>query len=209
MLVEEVLNLLPRRRLPFRTMERSHALEASWHGLEAVFYADPQTPELELRRKLLAFVRSGGILFTSSSWPAGNRAPLEAPPHLTFRLYKLGAGKLAIAKEEDPDPYEVACDLQAVMGRDRDALRLFNGTAVNAVYRASPDGRKAAVHLVNYSRKKGMPFSLYMRDSFQSAQLLSPETPDAVRLEFEPQFDGGAELALPPIDVYGMVALEA
>jgi hypothetical protein len=209
MLVHEVLNLLPRRRLPFRTIERSRALKASLRRLEAVFYADPQPPEPELRRELLAFARSGGTLFTSSSWPPGNSAALEAPSHLTFRLYKIGAGNLAIAKEEDPDPYEVACDLQEVMGRNRDALRLFNGTSVNCVYRATPDGRRAAVHLVNYSRREGMPFALYMRDHFRSATLLRPGTSDEVRLDFQTQSDGGAELFLPPIDVYGMVALEA
>lgn len=207
-LVHEVMNLLPRRRLPFRTIERSGALSAPLDGVKAVFFADRQPPEAELRKKLLGFARSGGVLLAHAAWPGTEGTPVEAPAHLAFRLHRLGRGMLGVARESSPDPYELACDIQALMGRGNEALRLFNGTSMNCVYKASGDGRKAAVHIVNYSCKAGLGVSLYLRGRYRSARLLSPPADSAVPLQFVPQPDRGSELKLPPIDVYGVVALE-
>jgi hypothetical protein len=208
-LAYEVMNLLPRRRLPYRPVDHDHALAAPMHGIEAVFCADSRPPEPALRKRLLQFANSGGKLFTRTAWTDPPTEPMEAAPHLVFDLFPLGKGTLAVAKEDEPDPWEVACDVQAVMGRDKDALRLFNGTSVNCVYKASPDDAEAAVHLVNYSRRNGLPFALYLRRRFESAKLYTPESGDGIPLKAEPQMDGGIELLLPPIEVYGLVVLKA
>jgi hypothetical protein len=50
---------------------------------------------------------------------------------------------------------------------------LFNGMSMNCVFRSAPGGSRAAVHFVNYSRKAGIPASLYLKKQYRSAQLLS------------------------------------
>jgi hypothetical protein len=208
-MVHELMNLLPRRRLPFRAIERTGASSAPLDGVKAVFYADHQPPDAALRKRLLSFAGSGGVLLTRAAWPGMQGSPVEAPAHLAFRLHRLGKGTFGVAASSRPDPYELACDIQSLMGRNNDALRLFNGASMNCFYKAPAAGRKAAVHIVNYACSAGLAVSLYLRERYRSARFLSPHASSAVPLRFFSQPDGGIELKLPPIDVYGVVALEA
>ena len=66
---EEAINLLPRIRQPFRVIARSRAAGASFDGLQAIYYLDPEAPSAALREKLIAFAKDGGILFVPSKWP--------------------------------------------------------------------------------------------------------------------------------------------
>lgn len=208
-LAEEVLNLLPRGRQPFRVITRSLALGASFTGLQAIFYADQEPPDPKLRQKLIAFVKGGGILFVPAKWPNPEGSAIPAEAYLLFGLRTLGKGRLAVAKEDEPDPSDFVAHIQIIMSHRYDPLHLYNGSSVNCLYQISPQGRQAVVHLLNYSRRReDLNAYLYMRAPFRSSRFVSPEVASPVVLELVPEEGGGVDLSVPPFAVYGAVELE-
>jgi hypothetical protein len=207
---EETLNLLPRLREPSRVIARSHAVGASFDGLQAIYYTDQEPPDTALRAKLLAFARGGGILFVPSKWPnpEGPLAPAEA--YLLFSLHTMGKGRLAVCKEEQPDPYDLTADIQNIMSHRNDPIRLYNASSMNFFYQTSAQGKQGVVHLLNYSRRPASDGPLfYVKEPQRTARLVSPELASPAELHWNPQEAGGSELSLPKISVYGAVELES
>jgi len=206
---EEALNLLPRIRQPFRVMARSRAAGASFTGLQAVFYVDREPPDAALRQKLVAFAQGGGILFVPSNWPNPEGPPAPAEPYLLFNVRALGKGRLAICKEDQPDPYDLVADIQNVMSHRNDLFRLYNASSMNFFYQTSAQGRQGVLQLLNYSRRPATDGPLfYVKEPHRSARLVTPEIASPRELDFAPQEAGGAELSVPLISVYGAVELE-
>ena len=209
---EEALNLLPRLREPFCVISRSQALAASFNGLQGIFYVDQAPPNPKLRQKLIAFVNGGGTLFVRAKWPnpEGSQIQLSsAETYLLFNERKLGKGRLAVAKEDDLDPYFTCADIQNIMSHQGDPVRLYNGSAMNYFFQGSPQGRKEVIHVLNYSRRSGGDHALiYVKTPYRSARFVSPEIASPVELQWVPREAGGAELYLPAISVYGAVQLE-
>jgi hypothetical protein len=207
---EETLNLLPRLREPARVIARSRAASASFDGLQAIYYTDQEQPDAALRAKLLAFVRGGGILFVPSKWQNPEGPPAAAEAYLLFNLHTLGKGRLAVCKEEAPDPYDLTMDLQNIMSHRNDPIRLYNASSMNFFYEISAQGKQGVIHLLNYSRRPASDGPLfYVKEPHRTARLLSPELASPAELHWNPQEAGGSELSLPKISVYGAVELES
>jgi hypothetical protein len=207
---EETLNLLPRLREPSRVFARSRAATASFEGLEAIYYTDQEPPDAALRAKLLAFARGGGILFVPSKWSNPEGPPIAAEAYLLFNLHTLGKGRLAVCKEEQPDPYDLTADLQTIMSHRYDPIRLYNASSMNFFYETSAQGKQGVIHLLNYSRRPASDGPLfYVKEPHRTARLVSPELASPTELHWAPQEAGGSELSLPKISVYGAVELES
>jgi hypothetical protein len=206
---EEALNLLPRIRQPFRVMARSRAAGASFNGLQAILYVDREPPVPELRQKLIAFAQGGGTLFVPSQWPNPQGPPAPAEPYLLFSVRALGKGRLAVCKEDQPDPYDLVADIQNIISHRNDLFRLYNAPSMNFFYQTSAQGRQGVIHMLNYSRRPASDGPLfYVKEPHRSARLESPEIASPAELQWAPQEAGGAELSLPRISVYGAIELE-
>ena len=206
---EEAVNLLPRLRQPFRVIARSRAATASFAGLQAIYYVDKEAPDAELRKKLMAFATGGGILFVPSKWPNPEGPAAAAEPYLLFNMRTVGKGRLAVCKEDQPDPYDTVADIQNIMSHRNDLLRLYNAPSANFLYATSAQGRQGVIHLLNYSRRAGSDGPLfYVKEPHKSARLASPELASPAELQWAPQAAGGAELTLPRLAVYGAIDLE-
>jgi hypothetical protein len=213
---EDVLNMLPRLREPFRVISRTRATDASFDGLEGILYVDQEPPDAGLRRKLTAFVNGGGTLFVPSKWPNPEGLPIQvssAEAYLLFTLRRLGKGRLAVAKEEKPDSYFTCMDVQNILSHRGDPARLYNGASMNYFFQASAQGRQGVIHVLNYSRRPGSDNVLiYLKSPWRSARFVSPEAAAPVALQWtahnSPYEVGGAELFLPLFSVYGAVEME-
>jgi hypothetical protein len=214
---EDILNMLPRLREPFRVIARSQAMAASFSGLQGILCMDQEMPDARLREKLTAFVNGGGTLFVPSKWPNPAGAPVElssAEAYLLFSERRLGKGCLAVAREDKPDSYFTCMDVQNILSHRGDPARLYNGAAMNYFFQSSPEGRQAVIHVFNYSRRAGGDNALiYLKSPWRSARFVSPEIAAPVPLKWEPQTSsyevGGAELSLPRFSVYGAVEMES
>ena len=213
---EDTLNMFPRLREPFRVISRTQALAASLDGLQGIFFVDQVAPEPKLREKLTAFVKGGGTLFVRSTWPNPEGSPMQlssAEDYLYFNVRQLGKGRLAVAKEENPDTYFSCMDVQNIMSHRGDPARLYNGASMNYFYQVSPRGRQGVIHVLNYSRLPGSANALiFLKSPYRSASFVSPEIASPVALKWSPLTSayetGGAELSLPLISVYGAVRME-
>ena len=213
---EDTLNMFPRLREPFRVISRTQALTASLDGLQGIFFVDQVAPEPKLREKLTAFVKGGGTLFVRSTWPNPEGTPMQlssAEDYLYFNVRQLGKGRLAVAKEENPDTYFSCMDVQNIMSHRGDPARLYNGASMNYFYQVSPRGRQGVIHVLNYSRLPGSANALiFLKSPYRSASFVSPEIASPVALKWSPLTSayetGGAELSLPLISVYGAVRME-
>jgi hypothetical protein len=213
---EDTLNMFPRLREPFRVISKTQALTASLDGLQGIFFVDQVAPEPKLREKLTAFVKGGGTLFVRSTWPNPEGSPMQlssAEDYLYFNVRQLGKGRLAVAKEENPDTYFSCMDVQNIMSHRGDPARLYNGASMNYFYQVSPRGRQGVIHVLNYSRLPGSANALiFLKSPYRSASFVSPEIAAPVALKWSPLTSayetGGAELSLPLISVYGAVRME-
>ena len=206
---EEAINLFPRIRQPYRVIARSRAAAASFAGLQAIYYVDKEAPDAALRQKLMAFAAAGGTLFVPSKWPNPEGPTVTAEPYLLFTVHSVGKGRLAVCKEDQPDPYDVVADIQNVISHRNDILRLYNAASMNFLYETSAQGKQGVIHLLNYSRRPGSDGPLfYVKEPHKSARLVSPEIASPTDLAFTPQEAGGAELFLPKLTVYGAIELE-
>jgi hypothetical protein len=152
-------------------------------------------------------------LFVRAKWPNPEGSPSPLPPaqaYLLFDVRRLGKGRLAVAKEEQPDAYFTCADIQNILSHRGDPARLYNGSSMNYFYQVSPEGRQGVIHLLNYSRRPGSDGALvYLKTPYKSARFASPEIASPVALQWAPQEAGGAELSMPSFSVYGAVQLES
>jgi len=206
-MAEEILNLLARRHLPFRVLRKTDG-KPQFEGLKAMIYPDARPPATELERRLLDFVRQGGLLITGPVWRAREGSPGPEDVHRRFDVLLLGKGRLAIAREPFSDPYLVALDAHLLLGRRHDLIRLWNGGSLNVHYTAERGGKRAVVQLVNYStRRPAHVVTLGLTTRYRRAWFreLGANKPRALEFQPAPQ---GIELPLPEFAVYAAVELE-
>ncbi len=91
---EEVLNLLSRRHLPFRIIEKAKGETASLVDCKAILYVDKDAPSKSLHEKLLEFVSKGGLLMASPSWGKSKAALVPGPPTTIIGFAIMGRGVL-------------------------------------------------------------------------------------------------------------------
>jgi len=68
---------------------------------------------------------------------------VPAEPYLLFSLRALGKGRLAVCKEDRPDAYDTVADIQNIMSRRNDLLRLYNAPSMNFFYQTSLEAGRA------------------------------------------------------------------
>ncbi len=205
----EILNLLTRRGVPYRIFLKDRATTAPLQSVRGIVYADQEPPAEPVRKRLLAFVQAGGLLITGAKWPDKSGAP-STDTYRRYNVFNLGKGRLAVAKDEAPDPYVVAGDTELLLSYGSAPIRLFNTGSLNSFYTGSADGRRAVLHIINYAmRQFGHPVSVSFKRRYRSARLVMLGAWRPSVLETRPTLDGGIEVHLPPFPIYAAVELES
>ena len=205
----EVLNLLRRRNVGFRILDKARPDAIPKQGLRAIVYPDADPPAPDLRLQLLEFVKAGGLLVlrTAPDWLAGS-APLADQVYPGFEVRGLARGRVAMPSENLEDPYVLATAAHLLLSRRHDVIRTWNGSPTVAYIAARPDGRRAMAAILNYSTRAVSEMSVLVAGHYRSARLWNGEadTPAPLELLLDPT---GTEIHLPPIEVCGVIELEA
>jgi hypothetical protein len=212
----ELLNLMARTNISYGIVETAalHTLHNdTLNGLRAVLYPDAQPPAAEVRQALLGFVKRGGLLIAGPHWSTIPGAPPGRPaaeePHPRYEMRRFGSGRIAMARKQPDDPYEMAQDAQILLSHRYDLVRFFNGFLLGAYCTASPDGKRRLAHIVNYGGSSDDdPATARIAGRFRAAKLWSFDRAEAQGLRMAVQRDG-IEVHLPGLSVYGGVELEA
>lgn len=224
-LSEELLNLLTRTTEQYRIIPKTGFSLFSLSDLKAVVYPDSDAPLSEIRKQVLAFVRSGGLLIAGPEWGnEGGSAMNWEHPHYTCRA--LGKGKIAVAKPGDaPDPYLLANDAVALISHRFDLLRFWDAGAVNAYLSVARDRKCALVQMLFYAQEMNGKVSMRGPDTatvrvagrYRTAQLLTFDGTNQL-IALRPSSDHGVgmviqeeavELHLPKLSHYAAVELSA
>jgi hypothetical protein len=204
----ELLNLLARAGQHYRILVKNKMTVSSLTGLRAVIYADTAPAAPVLRDQLLAFVQAGGLLITHATWGGRTSLPLAAEDHPRFTLHPAGKGRIALAKDSDPDPYLWANDAAVLISHRYDLVRFWNGGATGSFYTVSPDRKRAIVHLLFYSDQGPDAASVRVAGSYRSARIWSAGQPAAQSVKMISQKDA-VEVHLPQVSQYVALELEA
>ena len=203
----ELLNLLARAGAHYRILLTDKVSDASLQGLRAVVYADAAPPSPALRSRILAFVQAGGMLITSPKWGAVTTPALPAEDHPRFALHAVGKGRIALAKEEQADPYMWANDTVVLVSHRYDLVRFWNGGATGSFYTVSPDRKRAIVHLLFYSNRGPDAASVRVVGRYRSARISTADQPTARSVEMVSQKEA-VEVHLPQVSQYVALELE-
>jgi hypothetical protein len=203
----ELLNLLSRAGQHYRILLRDKVSEASLQGLRAVIYADTAPASPALRSRILTFVQAGGMLIAGPKWGGVSTPPLPAEDHPRFALHAVGKGRIALAKEEQADPYVWANDSVVLVSHRHDLVRFWNGGATGSFYTVSPDRKRAVVHLLFYSNRGPDAASVRVVGRYRSARISTADLPAARSVEMVSQQDA-VEVHLPQVSQYVALELE-
>ena len=193
---DEYLNLLTRRQVPYRLLLRSELRAASLSGFQAVLAIAPPT---EAERKILCdFAEKGGLVVAGPSWG-------DPPKDDPYAEVPLGKGRVAVYKEDPPNPESVAKDMMDLLDPEVMGLSVFN--VPSAITYASAGDKRVLVQLLNYAGRPIDRVTIRFNGSFKTARLYTPENP-SLDLSVRATGNGRTELLIPKLTAWGAVLLE-
>jgi hypothetical protein len=195
----EYLNLVARRQVPYRVVLRSDFSAASLEGLQAVLAADLAPPTEAERKILRTFAEKGGLVVAGPSWgdPPKDKPYVEAP---------LGKGRVAVYKDEPPDPESLARDMQELLSPEEMGVSAFNVPSVLTYASTADSGKRVLVQLLNYSRYPAEALTIRVNGNFKTARLFVPEAaPADLPLK---KVGNRTEIAIRELAVWGGLLLE-
>jgi hypothetical protein len=203
----EVVNLLSRRNILYRIVERGRGGEADLHGLATVLLLDETPPARDLVEKLFVFAERGGTLIAPPGWEA--RGVSAATSYPGYRFLRHGSGRVIIAREPFADPYAVVEDVFGLTPHAHDPVRVYNPGVSQLHYLASDDGGAAVLHMLRYSRRAfETDTSIWFRRPWASARMWELAAGPAERAEREAK-EEGVEFHVPAVPVYCALAVSA
>lgn len=196
----EYLNLIARRRVPYRVIERAALSAKTLDGLKAVLAVDVSPPSAEERTLLKSFADAGGLVVAGPGW--GQAAATGEG----YQVENSGKGRVAIYRDDPPDPEAVSRDMLTLIGRLNTGIRLFNGPSVLCHVTADKTGSRLLVQLINYATLPAEAVSLRVDGEYRTARVLSPDAPPAA---LAPEAVGGrTQVSVPAFSVYAAVMFE-
>jgi hypothetical protein len=194
---EEFLNLVARRQIPYRVIERAQLGAPALEGLRAVLAFDLAPPTEAERKVVRDFAAKGGSVLIGPSWGG-------APKQQAYTVEAVEEGEVAVYKEAAPDPQSVARDLNDLLSTPDLGVSVFNAPSVLSYVSAS--GGRMLVQMVNYADAPADSLTLWLTQKCTAARLYVPgSAPSDLPLK---RSGGRTEIVIPPLAVYGALLVE-
>jgi hypothetical protein len=202
-LSDEALNLMMRRHLSYRIIDRDRLKSESLRDLKAVLWIDQRAPEGSAKSTLSTFMENGGLLILPASAATLTSGKPSGSFESRFDYYPSGKGKIALATKPWSDPWLLAADAHLLLGRKYDLIRTFNAGSCNVRYTRGTNS--GVVHVVSYTaRPFGYPASIYVAHPYKSARWSTLSGINNEKLELK-QKGEGVEVYLPEFAPYAAV----
>jgi hypothetical protein len=181
-------------------------------------FASRQTPVVPLPPAKLAPERLGGLKMLINVDPslleaAQNEALREAarrgarlllgPPG--WKLEPPKEGQITFAKEQVATVDSMWKEINSAIGRSNQGVRLFNAGGLLSSLAATPDGKTAALHVVNYTSYPVESLTVYALGQYKSVRWL---TPQGERKPETFEVDEGTGVTIDRIVDVGMLVME-
>ncbi len=157
-----ILDMIGARHTPVRPVPEARLSDESVAGAKLAVNVVAETLTPEKKEVLRRFAREGGTLLTP---PPGWKPPALKPDQITL-------------DSKEIDKLEaVFKDANSLVGRRNLGVRLFNVSSMLSSLTVTPDGKRLALHLVNYSGFPVEDITVHVLGKYSRARLLQPETP--------------------------------
>jgi hypothetical protein len=199
-LAEEYLNLVARRQVPYRLIPRSELRAQSLASFRAVLAADLDAPTEPERRVLRDFAERGGLVLAGPWWG-------DPPKDEPYSEVALGKGRVAIYKDDPPNPESVAKDIPDLLAPEVIGLSAFNVPTAITYASTAGCGNRVLVQLLNYAGRPIERVTVRFNGSFKSARLYTPENAP-LELAAGPAANGRTEVLIPKLAAWGALLLD-
>ncbi len=197
----EYLNLVARRQVPYRLIERSRLSPASLSGFQAALVVDLDALSDAERKALRDFAENGGLVVAGPSWG-------DAPESNDYAEIPSGKGRVVVYKDKPPDPEMVARDLLDLLEPEVMGLTAFNVPSVLTYVSIDGSGKRALIQLLNYATTAfDSKITLRLNGTFKTARMYTPESAP-VDLGVRGMPGGRTEISIPRLAVWGAVLLD-
>jgi hypothetical protein len=196
---EEYLNLIARRHIPYRLIDRSKLGSTPLAGFRAVV-ALTLSPPTDAERKILTeYASAGGTVLAGPSWGG-------APKDQSYTVVQAGKGGVAVYREEAPDPQSVARDLFDLLFTEELGVSVFDAPSVLSCVSAGDGGKRMLIQLVNYAGEPADRITIWVYQDFNSARLYTPDGPP---LDLTPRHSGArVEITISRLALSGALLLQ-
>ena len=194
----EYLNLVARRQVPYRIVERSQLTAASLSAFQAVLASGIDPLKAAERDILRAFAEKGGTVVAGPS--LGNSVPRDEP----YAETAAGKGRVVIYRE--PDPESVARDLKDLLSSAQMGVRAFNVPSVITYIGTADAGKRLLVQLLNYSKWPADSMTIRVSGAYKTARLFTPDAAPE-NLPARPA-NGETEISIPKLALWGGLLME-
>jgi hypothetical protein len=196
---EECLNLVARRQIPYRVIERSQLGAPAVTGLRAVFAFDLAPPTAAERKILLDFAEQGGLVLGGPSWGT-------PPKDQSYTMLAAGQGELAVYKDPAADPASVARDLNDLLPTPELGVSVFGAPSVLSYVSTTEAGDRLLIQSVNYAGMPAESLTIWIAGRYSTARFYSPES---APVDLTPRRSGSrTEIVIPQLSVYGALLVE-
>jgi hypothetical protein len=169
LVAEEFLILAPRRHLAYRIVLTSDLARTSLAKQTAIIYLDATATDEAVRTTLTRFAENGGTVLAP-------RGILKATAVQTVQehiIHSLGRGRVITPVDKWEDPFSLVRQVQLLLSLRESAVHVWNGGDMNSHYLASPDGRRAVVHLIPYAMGTTPPVTIGVRERCRAARVMT------------------------------------
>lgn len=194
---EEYLNLVWRRHVPYRLVERSELSTVAASIFRVLVCIELEPPSAAERKLLQDFAERGGLVLVGPSWGG---APTTEP----FAEVPTGKGRVFVYK--DPDPESVARDLKELVSDEDLGVVPFNVPSIITLASGDGQGQPLVVQLVNYFDHPVEVITLRVAGKLHAARLEAPEG-TAVDLPLR-EAEGSTEVTIPKVVLWAAVSMQ-
>jgi hypothetical protein len=196
----ENLNLITRRRIPYRVILRSQLNAQTLEGLRMVLATELTPPTAKEAALLKSFAEQGGLVVTGPAWG------VAVPPGQPYLAQVAGKGQIIVYRDSSPNPDALSKDLLSLLGKPNLGVRLFNAPTILPQATASEDRSQLLVQLINYANGPAESITVRVSGPYRYAQLYSLDGA-ASDLPAESS-EQGTEVTIQKMDVYAALLLE-
>lgn len=154
------LDMMGARHIPATIVPTGKLMDQRPEGVRLLLNIDPSALSDAQKEKLRAVARAGAMVVNG---PPGWKLSLAEGESITF------------TKEQVKQLDEAWKEINGLVGRRNFGVRIFGAPSMLSNLKASTDGKRLAIHLVNYSDYSVEAISLHLDGKFTRARLLTPQ----------------------------------
>lgn len=156
------MDMMGARHIPATIVPATRFMTNTPDGVKLLLNIDPSALSDAEKEKVKDVARGGAMI-------------VNGPPG--WKLSMAEGGAITFSKDQVKQLDEAWKEINSLVGRRNFGVRIFGAPSMLSNLKASPDGKRLAIHLVNYSDYPVEQISLHLEGKWTKATLLTPEGP--------------------------------